>query len=225
VAYNLNSDGIWFDADNADIRILDNICHHNEGCGIFFEINQGGGVIADNLVYANHGRGIYVSGSQQTWVVHNTVAGNLSGIVCMPRGEDWPLEAVHVLNNLFLRNAIATDGHPRGADLTLFMGTPNDGSFERGVTSNHSDGNTFATSSEEPRLRHSWNPDNTLAEWRERFGEDLHSRGLPLEFELRGTGFRLLGADVLGAAAPLPAAVGWRPAPSARVGCARSQWP
>jgi hypothetical protein len=223
-AYNLNSDGIWFDAENADIRILDNVSHHNEGCGIFFEINKGGGIIANNLVYANRGRGIYISGSQKTWVVHNTVAANLAGIVCMPRGEDWPLEDVQVLNNLLLRNTIATDGHARGADLTLFMGTPNDGSFTRGVTSNHSDNNVFAAASEAPAMRHSWNPDNTLAQWRERFGEDTHSQGLPMEFELRGTGFRLLTADGL-AAAPLPATLDWRPAAPARTGCARTQWP
>ena len=41
-AYNVNSDGIWFDCDNAEIRILGNAVHHNDGSGIFFEINKGG---------------------------------------------------------------------------------------------------------------------------------------------------------------------------------------
>jgi parallel beta-helix repeat protein len=50
-AYNIQAEGIWFDTDNSDIRILDNVAHDNDDCGIFFEINRGGGIIAGNLVY------------------------------------------------------------------------------------------------------------------------------------------------------------------------------
>jgi len=216
-AYNINSDGIWFDADNADIRILGNLSHHNDGCGIFFEINKGGGLIADNLVYANRGRGIYISGSQKTWVVHNTVAANGAGIVAMPRGPDWPLHDVHVLNNLLIGNYIgAQNHHARGCDLTLFMGTPKEHDYTRTVTTNHSDYNVYATTSWTPTLRHSWNPDNTLGQWRQRFGEDLHSRQMPVAVEQRGTGFRLLTTDGLDIACPLPERLGWRSPLAAR---------
>jgi len=224
-AYNINSDGIWFDAENAEIRILGNVSHHNDGCGIFFEINKGGGLIADNLVYANRGRGIYISGSQKTWIVHNTVAANLAGIVAMPRGPEWPLDDVHALNNLLLRNTITAENHARGADLTLFMGCPNDGSFKRTVAGNHSDHNVFDSASEAPAMRHSWNPDNTLAEWRQRFGEDTHSKAMAVPFETRGTGFRLLATEGMDVAAPLPKAVGWQPPTPGRVGSSRTQWP
>ncbi len=202
VAYNVNSDGIWFDCDNADIRIVGNVSHHNDGSGIFFEINKGGGVIADNLVYANRGRGIYISGSQKTWVVHNTVAFNHGGIVCMPRGADWPLEDVHVVGNLFLANRLAADGFARGADLTLYMGA--DESPQRTVTGNHSDYNVFSTSPWTPSMRHSWNVGNTLAQWRERFGEDRHSRLLPVTAQRLGTGFRLVPCDGLNVGGQLP---------------------
>ncbi len=133
VAYNIASDGIWFDSDNADIRIVGNVSHHNDGCGIFYEINKGGGIIADNFVYGNHARGIYISGSQNTWVVHNTVACNQSGIVAMPRGDDWPLENVRVLNNLLVRNYVTADTITRGCDVTLYMGSPEPGPYKRTV--------------------------------------------------------------------------------------------
>lgn len=223
VAYNVNSDGIWFDCDNADIRIVGNVSHHNDGSGIFFEINQGGGVIADNLVYANRSRGIYISGSQKTWVVHNTVAFNLGGIVCMPRGADWPLENVHVQGNLFLANRLAAAGFARGADLTLYMGA--DESPQRTVTSNHSDYNVFSTASWTPSMRHSWNPDNTLARWQKRFQEDLHSRLLPVAAERNGTGFRLVPCDGLDLAGQLPEDLRKFFAEPRAVGSSRTAWP
>jgi parallel beta-helix repeat protein len=223
-AYNIACNGIWFDYDNADIRIIDNVAHHNDDCGIFFEINKGGGIIADNLVYANRGRGIYISGSQKTWIVHNTVARNGSGIVCMPRGNDWPLKDVHVRNNLLIRNTIAADGHARGADLTLFLGADRE-PFKRTVTGNDSDYNVFALAGPPPAMRHSWNPDNTLAQWRSRFGEDVHSRQMPVKFETRGAGFRLLTVAGLDKAGPLPEGLPWRPAVAKRIGCRRTQWP
>jgi hypothetical protein len=223
-AYNVECDGIWFDSENAGIRILGNVSHHNGGCGIFHEINKGGGLIADNLVYANRGRGIYISGSQNTWVVHNTVAANQAGIVCMARGDDWPLENVRVLNNLLLRNTIAAEGGPRGCELTLYMGCPGD-TFNRTVASNHSDYNVYADGPGIPTMRHAWNPDNTLEEWQKRFGEDLHSKRRPVAFEMKGTGFKLLTREGLDAAEPLPDEAGWKPAAPARAGASIAQWP
>jgi hypothetical protein len=223
VAYNVDSDGIWFDCDNAEIRILGNVSHHNDGSGIFFEINKGGGVIGDNLVYANRGRGIYISGSQKTWVVHNTVAFNHGGIVCMPRGADWPLDDVHLLGNLFLANHLAADGFARGADLTLYMGA--DESPQRTVPGNHSDYNAFSNASGPPAMRHSWNPDNTLAQWQQRFQEDLHSRLLAATAERRGTGFRLVPRDDLDLGGQLPEHLKEVfPSPRA-VGSSRTVWP
>jgi len=225
VAYNIQSPGIWFDSDNADCRIIGNIVHHNGGCGIFYEISKGGGIIADNLVYANRNRGIYISGSQNVWVVHNTVAANHSGIVCMPRGKDWPLENVSVLNNLLLRNYISGPGHPRGCDLTLHMGPWVGGPPKRTVMSNHSDCNVYSTTGCTPTMRHHWNPDNTLQQWQERFGEDLHSKLMPAGFELHGMGFKLLTPEGLKVAGPLPTALDWNPQAPNRVGCSRTQWP
>ena len=226
VAYNIASDGIWFDAFNEDILIEGNVSHHNDGCGVFFEINEGGGVIANNLVYANGGRGIYVSGSQKTWVVHNTVAANDCGIVAMPRGPKWPLEDVNVLNNLLINNYIPADTVTRGNDLTVFMDNEDDtAAFKRRNTTNHSDYNIFAATSWTPTMRHHWNPDNTLAQWRERWIEDLHSKQMPVAYEQEGTSFRLLTSEGLDCATALPEGILWRPAKPGRVGCERTQWP
>jgi hypothetical protein len=169
-------------------------------------------------------RGWPVSGSQKTWIVHNTVARNGSGIVCMPRGSDWPLKDVHIRNNLLIRNTIAADGHARGADLTLFMGADRE-PFRRTVLGNDSDWNVLAASSPPPAMRHSWNPDNTLAQWRQRFGEDAHSRTVPVEFEARGTAFRLRTDQGLDTAGPLPKDLPWRAKTPRRVGAERRSWP
>jgi hypothetical protein len=50
------------------------------------------------------------------------------------------------------------------------------------VAVNHSDNNTFANTSWVPIMRDNWNADNTLAQWRERFGEDVHSALVPVDF-------------------------------------------
>ncbi|NOY79390.1 MAG: hypothetical protein GXP31_00140, partial [Kiritimatiellaeota bacterium] len=209
-AWNIASPGIWFDGGNGDVRILENVVHHNDGPGIFFEINDGGGIIADNLVYANAGRGVYVSGSRHTWIVHNTVAGNEAGVVCMPRGDDWPLEDVHILNNLLLCNGIAAEKIGRGCEITLYMG-PEPG--KRTVFGNHSDGNVLSNIAWTPTFRRDWNPNSTLQEWRTRFGEDLHSKIAPIDFERPGAGFRLVG-DRPAAGAVLPDGLAWRPPPA-----------
>ena len=232
-SYNINSDGIWFDADNEDIRIVDNVSHHNDGCGVFFEINAWhteeavGGVIAGNLVYRNGGRGIYISGSRRTLVAHNTVACNGAGIVCMPRGEPYPLEEVEVRNNLLIRNYTTQHNVTRGCDLTLFMGAggPEWEPTERTIMTNHSDHNVYAATTWTPFMRHSWNPNNTLEQWQQRFGEDMSSKLMPVEFELRGTGFRLLTTEGLDVAGPLPEGLDWQPQNPARVGSAITQWP
>ena len=223
-AYNIEADGIWFDSENAGIRILGNVSHHNGGCGIFYEINKGGGLIADNLVYANRGRGIYISGSQKTWVVHNTVAGNQAGIVCMPRGPEWPLEDVQVLNNLLICNTTTVEGHARGCELTLYMGCPGE-THTRTVFSNHADYSLYAATDPVPALRHSWNPDNTLPQWQQRFGEDRHSKTVLLNFEFRGTGFKLLSRDGLETAGPLPNQAGWKSSAPNHAGASITQWP
>ena len=224
-AYNIAAGGIWFDTENGDIHILGNVCHHNDGAGIFFEINKRGGIIADNLAYANRDRGIYISGSQNTWVVHNTVACNESGIVCMPRGDEWPLENVRVLNNLLIRNYITADTVTRGCDLTLFMGPYSSPPYRRTVLSNHSDYNVYANTSWTPILQHHWNCNNVLAKWQERFQEDVHSTLAPIIFEQRGTGIALPACDGLARPGPLPDDLRAIIQPPPHVGCRRTAWP
>jgi hypothetical protein len=141
-----------------------------------------------------------------------------------PRGAEWPLENVHVLNNLLIRNTITGEGHARGGELTLYMGCP-ENSYTRTVTSNHSDYNLYAEAGWAPTMRHSWNPDNTLQEWQQRFGEDRHSKRMPVLFEFRGTGFKLLSREGMGAAGPLPEPLQWKPPAPGLVGASATQWP
>lgn len=80
VEHNIKSDGIWFDAANANVLIQNNICRYNDGSGIHYEISERG-IIRNNLCYENKGRGIYLSNSADTIVLHNICFGNgMSGI-------------------------------------------------------------------------------------------------------------------------------------------------
>jgi len=97
--------------------------------------------------------------------------------------------------------------------------------ISRATTGNDSDYNIFARTSPTPTMRHSWNPDNTLDQWRDRFGEDSHSRLLPVQFDAMGTAFRLRTDKDLDAAGPLPESLPWRPANPKRIGCKRTHWP
>ena len=142
----------------------------------------------------------------------------------MPRGAEWPLQGVHILNNLLLRNTTSGEGGAHGSDLTLYMGCQGD-SFTRTVPGNSSDYNLFANTAWAPTMRHTWNPDNTFAQWQERFGEDRHSRLAPIACELRGTAFRLLTRDGLDGAAPLPPELRWTPTTPGRIGSSLTQWP
>jgi parallel beta-helix repeat protein len=223
-AYNTEAEGIWFDTDNEDIRILDNVCHDNGDCGIFFEINQGGGVIAGNLVYGNLGRGIYLSGSQNVYAAHNTVCENSSGIVAMTRAANEPPKHNVLLNNLLLCNYNAGQTATRGSDITLEMSTDAAWRADMGSSSDH---NVFANNTWTPFMRHNWNDNNLLADWQARYSQDAHSVELPVRYERTATGFRLLSLDGLGIAGPLPEAVTrvWRPKEPGRVGADLMKWP
>jgi hypothetical protein len=222
-AYNPDAEGIWFDSDNADIRILDNVVHHNGDAGIMFEINPGG-LIAGNLVYANNRRGIFVSGSSNTWVVHNTVADNASGIVVMTQGPGTPPRHTRVLNNLLIRNYVTDATTTRGSDLTLELPT---NAAARADMDSASDYNVFADNAWTPFMRHNWDENNTFAQWQERFGQDRHSKLAWVDYERAGTGFSLTPSPALNAAGSLPEAVTktWKPRHPQRVGADLTQWP
>ena len=213
-AYNIVSPGIWFDADNEEIQILDNISHHNGGDGIFYEINGGGGLIANNVSYANQVRGIYISGSRDTWVVHNTVVGNkLGGITCASRGEKWPLKGTKVYNNLLIGN------EQRGENCDLVLELPEDAA-RREERDNTSDYNIFGASSWIPLLRAGGNEKHHLADWRETFGQDRHSVVLPLCYDIKGGNLQLQGDASLEQAGQIevPGCYGWDPPNPTRVG-------
>jgi hypothetical protein len=109
VAYN-HSLGIWFDTGNQDIRILDNVCHHNGGDGIFHEGNWGGGVIAGNLCYANRGMGIAISDHVDNAMLRKTWAGDVEERYrplkeyIDPKSFEGPEPILWVVNNTLAEN-------------------------------------------------------------------------------------------------------------------------
>ena len=232
-AYNIECPGVWFDGDNADIQVIGNVLHHNGTDGVFFEINRGnvqpkdfrinkgGGVIAGNLSFANAGRGIYISGSSGIYVVHNTVADNSSGITIMPREGPFVANNDRVFNNLLIHNYFPADTLTRGCDLTLFVYPP----AEQATAGNLSDYNVYANNCWTPTMRESWNPDNTLGNWRKNFGFDLHSKLMPISYDDSQGGFKLLSSHELDVAGPLPTQCPWKPANPKRVGSSITTWP
>ena len=140
-------------------------------------------------------------------MVHNTVVDNNCGIVLMPRGDVDPLKNERVLNNLLIRNYIAGETLTEGCDLTLYMYPPfqaDQTKLRQAEVDNLSDFNVFAANDWVPTIRYHWNPNVTLAEWQTRFHQDLHSRLMPIQFERRSQGFKLLTSEGLDVAGPLP---------------------
>ena len=68
-----HDNGIWFDADNLNIIIEDNLCEDNLGNGIFYEISYGPTVIRNNDLLRNAGAGVRVSSSSDVEVHGNTM--------------------------------------------------------------------------------------------------------------------------------------------------------
>jgi parallel beta-helix repeat protein len=101
-------DGIWFDTDNRNNLIANNIVAYNQGSGIHYEISYSG-VIRNNYIFGNTQRGIYVSNSADTIVEHNLVVANgMEGIYAQnapKRAEKYPAR-----NNKVTRNIIAWSG-------------------------------------------------------------------------------------------------------------------
>ncbi len=232
-ACNIESPGIWFDTDNADIQVVGNVIHHNGTDGVFYEINRGkvqpkefqfnkgGGVIADNLIFGNVGRGVYISGCSGIYVVHNTVADNVAGIVIMPREKPFEVNDNRVFNNLLIHNYIAADTLARGCDLTIYIYPP----AEQATAGNVSDYNLYANNCWTPTMRHNWNDDNTLDHWRKNYGMDVHSQLMPISYVSSKGGFKVNTARELDVAGPLPPACPWKPANPKRVGSLTARWP
>jgi hypothetical protein len=266
VAYNFSL-GIWFDTANVDIRLLDNVIHHNRHSGIFHELNFGGGVFAGNLIFANGYPGIVVAThyprymvkrhwveeakaaaakgeggwavaspeavsqlggvesipDNMLWIVNNTIVGNGDGIFLEDRYGTWEnLQNIRVMNNLLVHNYPAGDTSGEFADLLFQMHA--DKNDHRIDTSNHTDYNVFG---QPAVLKPDFYSTRTFAQWQQRFGEDLHSKVMPVECDILPTSFRLVTKDGLDIATPLPPEVTnvWKPANPRRVGANLTAWP
>ena len=225
VAAGNDGPGLWFDDGNADCRILHNVIYRNVGAGVMYEISPGGATIADNLIFSNRGRGIYVSGSKGVKIYNNTVAGNDTGIVLMPREGPHTVENCLVQNNLLLRNYTAAQTF-RGCDVTVFLGL--DSSGKRQETTNHSKSNLYATGPGMPTVRAEWNNDIPLADWQRKFGEDEGSRAEDFLFQVSGDTFKITDPQAAvkrAIATPLPAGLAWKPERPKRVGSSITVWP
>lgn len=132
------------------------------------ELKPGDTVLIRSGVY-RESVAVTVSGSQNTWIVPNTVAENASGIVAMTRGEGEPARNTRVLNNLFVRTCVTCDTVTRGSDLTLETPAGPAQRKQMGSVPNY---NVYADNAWTPWMRHNWNDNNTLAQWQSRYGQE-----------------------------------------------------
>ncbi len=126
------------------------------------------------------------------------------------------------LDNLLVHNYAA--GQIPGASADMLFQMHADKNDHRLDTSNHTDYNVFA---EPVVLKPDFWTTRTFDQWRSRFGEDLHSKIMPIQYDMLPTSFRLLSTDGLDIATPLPPEVlkVWKPANPRQVGCGVTAWP
>lgn len=98
--------GPWWDNDNYDTTVRDNLVENNLGAGIFYEISYGSTSIIGNVVRGNGvddealAPGIFVSNSEGVEVRGNTVVGSPQGILGISRRDRDPLTTdLHLEDN------------------------------------------------------------------------------------------------------------------------------
>jgi hypothetical protein len=143
------------------------------------------------------------------------------------RGGWQILRNATAMNNLLLRNTEPGDvGQGAAADLLFWMHA--DANDRRADTSNHSDYNVFCAGTPVVlKPGYGFGNTRTLEQWQQRFGEDRHSKVLPVPFVSSHAGFRLLATEGLDVAGPLPPEVTsiWKPTSPRRVGANLTRWP
>ncbi len=87
MAIDNQGDGIWFDWQNKNNLISNNVAAYNRGFGIHYELSQFA-TIKDNKVYGNSQRGIFLRDSANSEISNNMVIANdLEGIVAVYSGQ------------------------------------------------------------------------------------------------------------------------------------------
>lgn len=187
-------DGIWFDIDCQDTRLIGNRIHHNNGAGIHYEISFGKTVIANNLIYRNWAAGVYLSCSSGTLVAHNTLVENARGIAVGGPGrpfrvstppeidvtdggriwKEWggadgkyPMGRNRIFNNLFVRNGQTGDRSLKGRELMI--------QTHELAKDNVSDHNVFVGGWWPVHFGRGWNDAHDLEWWQKNTGWDRQS--------------------------------------------------
>ncbi len=115
--HNNHDNGIWFDANNLNIIIEDNLVEDNLGNGIFYEISYGPSIIRNNTVIGNK-YGIRISTSSDVEIHGNTVTaldGNWAfWATDAARGDGdlgtWRTTDMNVHDNTFIAGTEITAG-------------------------------------------------------------------------------------------------------------------
>jgi parallel beta-helix repeat protein len=116
-----NKYGIWFDGDNVESLIEDNIVEDNTADAIFYEVS-GPGVIRNNTTRRNGGSGVMVSGSQQVEVYQHRSEDDFRGLQyffrCDRLGETVYAD---LRNNSMHHNAVVVKAASNIFAATLFL--------------------------------------------------------------------------------------------------------
>ena len=136
------------------------------------------------------------------------------------------------MNNLFLHNGHPEDPVGKYVDLRFWLHVQGEGmNCTRTDTSCHSDYNVFAAGTKPMLKPHyhfpAWGKEHTLAEWQQLFGEDTHSKVVPVNYHCSHDGFWQESRRGLDVGTPLPDSVTkiWKPDSPGYVGADRLRWP
>ena len=242
-------DGVGFEVNYGPNVIAGNLCYANGGYGIgvvghppaeyMHKMARGEAGDSNEKVYVPQYLKDWIDfPDQNLYIVNNTLCENGNGIGTSHSdgtpefGQSRQLANVQAMNNLFLHNGHPEDPVGKYVDLRFWLHVTGDGmDAKRGDDNCHSDYNAFLAGVKPMLKPHyhfpAWGKEHTLAEWQKLFGEDLHSRVVPVHYWCGHDGFEQMTSDGLDFGAPLPDSVTkiWKPGKPRQVGANITRWP
>ncbi len=109
--------GLWFDYNNTNVLIKNCSIYNNKGLtnpssgdGIRLELNLGPILIQSNKFHGNTGSHISIQSCRHVTIKNNLFFGSALDIRDWPRGEDYTIRDLNVLNNRFDETRICAHG-------------------------------------------------------------------------------------------------------------------
>ena len=116
-SYNNAGPGIWFDWNNTNVTIENcksynnhGVAHSWSGDGIRVEVSQGPFQIRNNSFWGNSGSNINIEECRNVSVTGNWMTGSMIVLQDWPRGSQFTLQNVSIMNNTLVNTQITSQG-------------------------------------------------------------------------------------------------------------------